>query len=125
MAMESGVPVAPLTIVGAYEMWPKGEFAIYPGTATLIVHEPIDPKNFPDRDALMSAVRTSIESGLPEKYRSTAVGRHFQIGTDRKHTTVGQGCFLSATVGCACLFSVSRNVKLDVAIAFSGDPLSS
>jgi 1-acyl-sn-glycerol-3-phosphate acyltransferase len=72
MAIESGVPVMPLTIVGAYEIWPKGEFAIHPGTATLLVHEPIDPKDYPDREALMAAVRASIESGLPEKYRSSA-----------------------------------------------------
>jgi 1-acyl-sn-glycerol-3-phosphate acyltransferase len=72
MAMESGVAVAPLTILGAYEIWPKGEFAIHPGTATLIVHDPIDPKNFADRDELMSAVRASVESGLPEKYRTIA-----------------------------------------------------
>ena len=71
MAMESGVPVVPLTIVGAYEIWPKGEFAIHPATATLVVHKPIDPKDFTDRDQLMTAVRASIESGLPEKYRST------------------------------------------------------
>jgi hypothetical protein len=36
----------------------------------VIVHEPVDPRNFRDRDALMSAVRASIESGLPETYRS-------------------------------------------------------
>lgn len=70
LAMESGVPVVPLTIVGAYEIWPKGEFAIHPGTATLVVHNPIDPTKFADRENLMEAVRAAIDSGLPEKYRS-------------------------------------------------------
>ncbi len=70
MAMEAGVPVVPLTVVGAYEIWRKGEFAIHPGLATLVVHDPIDPGRFSDRDELMAAVRAKIESGLPEKYRS-------------------------------------------------------
>jgi hypothetical protein len=56
--------------VGAYEAWPKGEFAIHPVTTTLIVHPPVDPRNFANRDELMVAVRGVIESGLPEKYRA-------------------------------------------------------
>ena len=43
LAMESGVPIVPITLVGTHEIWPKGEFAIHPGTATVIFHEPIDP----------------------------------------------------------------------------------
>ena len=70
MALEAGIPVVPLTIVGAYEIWPKGKFAIHPGTATLIVHAPIDPKQFGNREELTEAVRRQIESGLPEKYRT-------------------------------------------------------
>ena len=70
LAAEAGVPIVPLTIVGAYEIWPKGKFAIHPGEATLIVHEPIDPRRYEDRESLMTAVRASIESGLPEKYRT-------------------------------------------------------
>lgn len=71
LAMESGIQIVPLTVVGAYEIWPKGKFAIHPGTATLIVHPPIDPKQFENRESLMETVRSSIESGLPEKYRAT------------------------------------------------------
>lgn len=69
LAMESGVPVVPITVVGTHEIWPKGEFAVHPGTATVIFHEPIDPAAYADQDALIDAVRERIRSGLPQKYR--------------------------------------------------------
>jgi 1-acyl-sn-glycerol-3-phosphate acyltransferase len=62
MALESGVPVLPMTILGTKAIWPKGRFAIKPGTATVVFHPPIDPKQYPDRDALTEAVRRSIAS---------------------------------------------------------------
>lgn len=69
LAMESGVPVVPITIVGTHEIWPKGVFALRPGTATVIFHEPIDPKAYPSQEELLDAVRQRIASGLPEKYQ--------------------------------------------------------
>jgi len=69
LAMESGVPIVPVTLVGTNEIWPKGEFAIHPGTATVIFHEPIDPTTFPAQEELMVAVHDRIRSGLPEKYQ--------------------------------------------------------
>ncbi|PYX84208.1 MAG: 1-acyl-sn-glycerol-3-phosphate acyltransferase [Acidobacteria bacterium] len=62
MALEAGVPVLPMTILGTRAIWPKGSMAIKPGTATVVFHSPIHPNNFPDREALMEAVRTSIAS---------------------------------------------------------------
>jgi len=69
LAMESGVPVLPLTIVGSYEAWPKQRFALRPGAVTVVYHPPIDPKDHKDRDQLMAAVRESIASALPENRR--------------------------------------------------------
>jgi len=69
LAMDSGVPVVPITLVGTHEIWPKGQFAIRPGTATVIFHEPIDPKAYASPDELLDAVRERIHSGLPEKYQ--------------------------------------------------------
>jgi 1-acyl-sn-glycerol-3-phosphate acyltransferase len=62
MALEAGVPILPMTILGTRAIWPKGSMAIKPGTATVVFHSPIHPNNFPDREALMEAVRTSIAS---------------------------------------------------------------
>jgi 1-acyl-sn-glycerol-3-phosphate acyltransferase len=64
MAMESGVFIVPMTILGTREIWPKGRFAIKPGIATVVFHAPVDPKQYPDRAALVEAVRKSISSVL-------------------------------------------------------------
>jgi hypothetical protein len=48
---------------------PKKRFSIKPGTATIIFHDPMDPREFPDRDALLLAVRERIHSGLPPQYQ--------------------------------------------------------
>ncbi len=65
LALESGAPIIPVTMVGTHEAWPKGKFAIYPRTVTAIFHAPIDPKQFDSRESLMSAVRDVIASALP------------------------------------------------------------
>jgi len=70
MAVECGVPVVPVTIVGTHEIWPKGRLAIEPGGVKVIFHPPIDPKDFGDRESLMEKVRAVIESGLPEQYQT-------------------------------------------------------
>ena len=70
LALESGVPVVPVTIAGTHQAMPKGQFAIKPGLVRLIFHPPIEPKDFGDRDHLMEKVRQAIEGGLPEQYRA-------------------------------------------------------
>ena len=69
LAMDTGVPVVPLTILGTFEIMPKGSLAIRPGTATLIFHQPIDPKDFATREALMEAVQQSMAEPLPPERR--------------------------------------------------------
>jgi 1-acyl-sn-glycerol-3-phosphate acyltransferase len=64
MALDAGVPIVPMTILGTRAIWPKGSRAIKPGTATVVFHPPIDPKQFPEREALMDAVRASIASAM-------------------------------------------------------------
>lgn len=69
LAMDSGVPVVPVTLLGTFESWPKTRFALRPGSATVVFHAPIDPREYPHRDALMEAVRDSIARALPERRR--------------------------------------------------------
>jgi len=69
LAVECGVPVVPVTIVGTHYAMPKGRFAIRPAPVKVIFHPPIDPKDFGSRECLMEKVRAVIESGLPEPYR--------------------------------------------------------
>jgi 1-acyl-sn-glycerol-3-phosphate acyltransferase len=65
LAVECGVPVVPVTVVGTQHAMPKGRFAIKSSDVKIIFHDPIEPKDFGDRDALKSKVREVINSGLP------------------------------------------------------------
>lgn len=78
LAMECGVPVVPMTILGTHYAMPKARFAIKPGQVKVIFHPPIEPQDFGSREELMEKVRAAIESGLPEEYRqgSPAVANH-------------------------------------------------
>ena len=69
MAVECGVPVVPITIVGTHYAMPKARFAIKPGPVKVIFHPPIEPQDFGGRECLMEKVRAVIDSGLPEEYR--------------------------------------------------------
>jgi 1-acyl-sn-glycerol-3-phosphate acyltransferase len=66
LAMECGVPVVPITILGTHDAMPKGRLAIKPGLVRVIFHPPIEPAEFGSRDNLMEKVRGVIESALPE-----------------------------------------------------------
>lgn len=67
LSSESGFPIVPVTILGTYEMWPKGRNIIRGGTATLVFHPPIDPQKFSSKEDLMEAVRQAINSALPKE----------------------------------------------------------
>ncbi len=69
LAMETGAPVVPISIWGTEGMMKKGSVRITPGVAHVHFHAPLWPRDFANRDALMSAVRLSIKSGLPEWMR--------------------------------------------------------
>lgn len=72
LATECAVPVVPVTIVGTHHVMPKGRFAIKPGKVTVIFHDPIEPKDFGDRDQLKAKVRKVINSGLPPEFQEQA-----------------------------------------------------
>jgi 1-acyl-sn-glycerol-3-phosphate acyltransferase len=42
LALEAGLPVVPISIVGSRHIMLKGRLATYPGRVKLIVHEPVD-----------------------------------------------------------------------------------
>lgn len=70
LAMESGVPVVPVTIVGTHDLMPKARFQISPGTVKVVFHSPIEPRDFVNRECLMEKVRFTINQGLPPEYQS-------------------------------------------------------
>jgi 1-acyl-sn-glycerol-3-phosphate acyltransferase len=69
LAMEAGVAVIPVTLLGTYECWPKGTWKMRGGTTAVVFHPPIEPSDYQDREELMLAVRRSIASALPEDRR--------------------------------------------------------
>ena len=69
LAMESGVPVIPISIWGSEHMMTKGSLRIKPGTAHLTFHPPLYPQQFAGREDLAQAVRAAISCGLPDWMR--------------------------------------------------------
>ncbi|HEY1963439.1 MAG TPA: lysophospholipid acyltransferase family protein [Acidobacteriaceae bacterium] len=64
LAMESGAPVVPVSIAGATRLLPKGSKNVKAGTVTVTFHAPLHPANYSEKEDLMEAVRSAIESGL-------------------------------------------------------------
>jgi 1-acyl-sn-glycerol-3-phosphate acyltransferase len=72
VAMESGAPVVPVSIVGATRMLPKGSLNLKSGTVSVTFHAPLHPADYSDKEGLMAAVRDAIESGLMQTATATA-----------------------------------------------------
>ena len=51
LALEAGLPIVPLSIVGSRHVMLKGRLATYPGNVTLVVHEPIETASMSSADA--------------------------------------------------------------------------
>jgi 1-acyl-sn-glycerol-3-phosphate acyltransferase len=51
VALEAGLPVVPLSVVGSRHVMLKGRLTMYPGEVGLIVHEPIDTRGMAGADA--------------------------------------------------------------------------
>ena len=68
MAVESGVPVLPITVIGAFDLMPPGALGIRSGTIEIFFHDPIDTAGLrpggPGRGELMRRVREPMEATL-------------------------------------------------------------
>jgi 1-acyl-sn-glycerol-3-phosphate acyltransferase len=79
LALQAGIQVVPLSIIGSRHVMLKGRLATYPGTVRLIVHDPIetrelsglDPKEFgervrrviaPDAESDLAAVPPDVDA---------------------------------------------------------------
>lgn len=69
LAFESGAPCVPVSIYGTETLMGKGSFAMKSGTAHIVFHPPVYPRDFATREDLLQAVREAIASGLPEWMR--------------------------------------------------------
>ena len=66
MAIDLGLPILPVTIVGTREILPGGTWDLFPGRATLIVHEPVAVTGYQpgDMTPLIQEVRATVQAGL-------------------------------------------------------------
>lgn len=70
LAMETGMPVIPVSLHGTESMMRKGSLRVFPGTAHVTFHAALNPHDFASREELMEATRHAIASGLPEWMRT-------------------------------------------------------
>lgn len=69
IAIDSQVPIVPITIKGTYELMPKASFFAKKGTVKVVFHPPVPVQGF-DRGSLpgfLDRVRSLIQSGLISK----------------------------------------------------------
>ncbi len=73
IAIQSGIPIVPVTVNGLFNVQQKGGFLVKPGTVEVIFHEPIETRGLEKKDAtrLMNEVKEIIKSDhAMEKARS-------------------------------------------------------
>ena len=51
LALEAGLPVVPISVIGSRHVMLKGRLATYPGHVRLVIHEPIDTAGLAGTDA--------------------------------------------------------------------------
>jgi 1-acyl-sn-glycerol-3-phosphate acyltransferase len=66
LALETGVPIVPVSIKGTYELMPRGKWLVRKGRVRIVFHEPVPVtgltvETIPE---LMEKVRTAVSSGL-------------------------------------------------------------
>ncbi len=69
-AIDSGIPILPVTINYADKIMPKTSFTVNPGTAKVIIHSPINVENCTESDIekIKEKTREVILSGLDTSY---------------------------------------------------------
>jgi 1-acyl-sn-glycerol-3-phosphate acyltransferase len=68
LALESGVPILPVTISGAFDLMPKGKFRVHKGEISVKFHPAIPIEGYTEdgMSELMEQVRIQISSSLTE-----------------------------------------------------------
>lgn len=68
MALDLGIPILPVTIIGTRKILPPGTIDLFPGRATMIIHQPIDVSDYKEGglDDLMKRTQETIATALVE-----------------------------------------------------------
>jgi 1-acyl-sn-glycerol-3-phosphate acyltransferase len=69
MALDTGIPLLPVSIVDTKHILPPGTLNLFPGRATLVIHEPVAAEEYDEEnlDGLILKVRSVIQEGI-ERY---------------------------------------------------------
>jgi 1-acyl-sn-glycerol-3-phosphate acyltransferase len=66
LALETGSPIVPVSIIGSFELMPKGAFFTRRGTIRVVIHDPIPVKgiNKESMPSLIEATRDKVLEGI-------------------------------------------------------------
>ena len=66
LALDMGLPILPITISGTRDILPSNTLALFPGSARLMIHKPIDVSEYTDKtlDQLTLKTQNVIQNGL-------------------------------------------------------------
>jgi 1-acyl-sn-glycerol-3-phosphate acyltransferase len=66
MSLELGIPILPVSIVNTRYILPPGTLDLFPGQATLVIHEPVSVVGYSEEnlDSLIFKVRAVIQQGI-------------------------------------------------------------
>jgi len=69
MSIDLGLPLLPVSIVDTKYILPAGSYDLFPGRATLVIHEPVSSEGYDEGnlEELISKVRDVIQEGI-ERY---------------------------------------------------------
>jgi 1-acyl-sn-glycerol-3-phosphate acyltransferase len=72
LAIDLGLPILPITIIGTKNIMPTGTFDVKPGKATMIIHEPIEITGYSDENMreLMDKAKRIIAQPLEQDFSS-------------------------------------------------------
>jgi 1-acyl-sn-glycerol-3-phosphate acyltransferase len=67
-ALDMGLPILPVTIIGTRNVLPNNTMDLFPGKALMVIHKPIDTHGYHDDNIqeLMDLTKASIQKGLDE-----------------------------------------------------------
>ena len=72
LAIEAGLPIVPIAIIGTRKVMPKGRLRTEPADVTLVVHDPIEPPAIAsptprDAKALADRVHAIVAAAIEER----------------------------------------------------------
>jgi 1-acyl-sn-glycerol-3-phosphate acyltransferase len=75
LAQKFGVPIVPVSIVGSYQFFQTGNWMLYPGKITVILHDTIETSDIPRGkvDELRGRVQEIVAGPVEESLRDDPV----------------------------------------------------